>query len=339
MSTIRWGVLGAASIARTRTLPAMTKAPSVELAALASRSLEKATALCAELGIPTAYGSYPELLADPTIDAVYLPLPNHLHSEWAVKAMEAGKHVLCEKPLSMSVEEIALLQQVRDRTGKHIEEAFVFRNHPQWTRVAEILDKGVIGQVRGMQATMAMQFHDPTDIRNNLELGGGALYDMGGYLLSACSMVFGRTPDRVLATIDRDPVMGIDRLSSALLDYGDAHASITVATQAGPAGRGSHQLLSILGSTGWLRMDYPLAHALPTESHLFIGDESSIGGFETETIAFDPVNQYTLQAERFSRHLLGDPVPTWPIETAMTTMRIIRGLFMSARSNGWESID
>jgi predicted dehydrogenase len=338
MGKIRWGVLGAASIARTRTLPAMTKAPSVELAALASRSAEKSAALCAELGIPTAYGSYAELLADPTIDAVYLPLPNHLHAEWAVKAMEAGKHVLCEKPLSLSVGEVALLQQVRDRTGRHIEEAFVFRNHPQWTRLAEILETAAIGPVRGMQVTMAMQFHDPKDIRNNLELGGGALYDLGGYVLSACSMVFGRMPLRVLATVDRDPVMGIDRLSSALLDYGDAHATVTVATQAGPAGRGSHQLLSILGSTGWLRMDYPLAHALPTESHIFIGNESSIGGFETETIAFEPVNQYTLQAERFSRHLLGDPVPTWPIETAMTTMRIINGLFSSARSNGWESI-
>lgn len=174
MNKIRWGVLGAASIARTRTLPAMTRAPSVELAALASRSLEKSTALCAEFGISTAYGSYPELLADPTIDAVYLPLPNHLHSEWAAKAMEAGKHVLCEKPLSLSIEEIALLQQVRDDTEKHIEEAFVFRNHPQWIRVAEILETAVIGQVRGMQVTMAMQFHDPKDIRNKLELGGGA---------------------------------------------------------------------------------------------------------------------------------------------------------------------
>jgi hypothetical protein len=148
-------------------------------------------------------------------------------------------------------------------------------------------------------------------------------------------MVFGRSPLRVLATIDRDPVMGIDRLSSALLDYGDAHATITVATQAGPAGRGSHQLLSVLGSTGWLRMDYPLAHALPTETHLFVGDSSSIGGFPTETFTFDPVNQYTLQAERFSRHLLGDPVATWPIETAMTTLQIVEGLFSSARSGRW----
>jgi len=335
MSKIRWGVLGAAGIARTRALPAMLNAPSVDLAALASRSLPKATALAADFGIPNAYGSYAELLDDSSIDAVYLPLPNNLHTEWSVAAMEAGKHVLCEKPLSLSVNEIAQLQEVRDRTGRHIEEAYVFRNHPQWARLKSVLTDGSIGEVRGVQITMAMQFHDPNDIRNNPEKGGGAFYDMGGYVLSACSMIFGRSPQRVLAAIDRDPLMGIDRLSSALLDYGDAHAAVTVSTQAGPAGRGSHQLLSVLGSTGWARMDYPLAHAQPTECHLYIGDDSSLGGFPTTTITFEPVNQYTLQAERFSRYILSDDVPHWPIETALDTMRIVDCLFVSALSGGW----
>jgi predicted dehydrogenase len=335
---IRWGVLGAASIARTRTLPAMKLAPSVELHALASRSEDKSKALCGELDIPTPYGSYEDLLADPDVDAVYLPLPNHLHCEWATKAMEAGKHVLCEKPLSLSMEEIRQLQAVRDRTGRHIEEAYVFRNHPQWEQVAEILAAGGIGQVRGMQVTMAMQFHDPEDIRNKLEFGGGALYDLGGYVLSACSMVFGGPPNRVVGAIDRDPVMGIDRLSTGLLDYGGAHATITVSTQAGPAGRGSHQLLSVLGSTGWLRMDYPLAQAVPVECHILVGDATSIGGFETTAFTFEPVNQYTLQAERFSRHLLGDHVQTWPIETAATTLSIVEALFDSARNGGWRDL-
>jgi len=338
MSKIRWGVLGAAGIARTRTLPGMLNAPSVDLVAVASRSLPKATALSADLGIPHAYGSYEDLLDDPSIDAVYVPLPNHLHTEWAVAAMEAGKHVLCEKPLSLSVDEIAQLQEVRDRTGRHIEEAYVFRNHPQWAQLNSLLSAGSIGEVRGVQITMAMQFHDPNDIRNNPDKGGGALYDMGGYVLSACSMILGRVPQRVLAAIDRDPQMGIDRLSSALLDFGNAHATITVSTQAGPAGRGSHQLLSVLGSTGWARMDYPLAHALPTECHLYIGDDSSLGGFETTTITFQPVNQYTLQAERFSRYLLGDDVPIWPIETALDTLRIVDSLFSSAVSGTWTTI-
>ena len=137
MSRISWGVLGAAAIARMRTLPAMSQAPSAELVAVASRSLPKSAELWAELGIPTAYGSYEELLVDPDIDAIYLPLPNHLHCKWAIKSMDAGKHVLCEKPLAMSGEEIAKLIEVRDRTGMHIEEAFVFRNHPQWAAIAE----------------------------------------------------------------------------------------------------------------------------------------------------------------------------------------------------------
>ncbi|WP_461173337.1 Gfo/Idh/MocA family oxidoreductase [Arthrobacter sp. Z1-9] len=339
MEKIRWGVIGGASIARYRALPAMKQARSVELTALASRSAEKAAVVCAELGIPTAYGSYEQLLADPDIDAVYLPLPNHLHCEWAVKAMEAGKHVLCEKPLSLSLAEIKRLTEVRNRTGLHIEEAFVFRNHPQWQRTAEILEAGTIGDVRGMQVTMAMQFLDPNDIRNKLELGGGALYDLGGYVISACSMVFGREPIRVIATIDRDPEMRIDRLSTAILDYGGAHATITVSTQAGPAGRGTHQLLSVLGSTGWLRMDFPLAQAVPHECHVLIGDATSIGGFETSSFTFEPVNQYTLQGERFSRYLLGEDVPTWPIETAATTMKIITAIFGSAATGQWQELD
>jgi predicted dehydrogenase len=338
VSKIRWGVIGGAAIARHRTLPAMKQAPHVELTALASRSADKAAALCTELGIPTAYGSYEQLLADPDIDAVYLPLPNHLHCEWAVKSMEAGKHVLCEKPLSLSIAEIEQLKEVRDRTGRHIEEAYVFRNHPQWARIAEILDSGMIGEPRGMQVTMAMQFHDPNDIRNKLELGGGALYDMGGYVISACALVFRRAPIRVVAAVDRDPVMGIDRLSTALLDYGGAHATITVGTQAGPAGRGSHQLLSVLGSTGWLRMDYPLAQAVPAECHVLVGDATSIGGFETTSIGFEPVNQYTLQGERFSRHLLGEDVPVWPIETAAVTLNIVDALFTSASTGLWQEI-
>ncbi|HEY7814693.1 MAG TPA: Gfo/Idh/MocA family oxidoreductase [Nakamurella sp.] len=332
---IRSGVLGAASIAVTRVLPAMAQAPSVELTALASRSLDKAVALCAQAGIERPYGSYDELLADPDIDAVYLPLPNTLHATWAQAAMEAGKHVLCEKPLSLSLTEIDRLCEVRDRTGRHIEEAFVYRNHPQWTAVRALLDRGDIGPVRSAHVTMARQFLDPADIRNNFDLGGGSLNDMGGYVLTACPMLFGRRPDRVVAAIDRDPELRVDRLSTALLDYGDAHATISVSIRSGPDGIGSRQDLSVLGSRGWLRMDYPLPHAKPTECHVFVGDESSFGGFPTTTLTFEPVNQYTLQAERFSRYLLGDDVPTWPIEDARNTLELIEALVESGRNGGW----
>ena len=338
MDKVRWGILGGAAIARTRTVPAMASAPSVEVVALASRSLEKATELCRELGIPRAYGSYQSLLADPDIDAVYVPLPNHLHCEWAIAAMEAGKDVLCEKPLCLTVAEIARLLEVRDRTGRHIEEAFVYRNHPQWAAVDDLLRAGTIGDVRGVHLTMALQLLDPDDIRNDPTLGGGSLYDMGGYVVSACTMILGRSPERVVAALDFDPVLGIDRLSSAILDFGDAHATITVSTQSGPAGRGSHQQLSVLGSRGWLLLDYPLAQAVPRRCHVFVGDEQSIGGIASSTITFDAVNQYALQAERFSRRVLGDDVRTWPIEDALTTLTIIEALFESARFGRWVPI-
>ena len=338
MDTVRWGVLGAAAIARSRVLSAMAAAPSVELTALASRSLPTATEVCGEFGIARSYGSYDALLADPDIDAVYIPLPNHLHCEWAAAAMEAGKHVLCEKPLCLTVEEIARLVEVRDRTGRHIEEAFVYRNHPQWAAVDDLLRAGTIGDVRGVHATMALQLLDPDDIRNDPARGGGSLHDMGGYVISACTMILGRSPVRVVAALDFDPILGIDRLSTAVLDFGDAHAAVTVSTQSGPAGRGSHQQLSVLGSTGWLQLDYPLAHAMATPCHVLVGDELSVGGLASSTITFDPVNQYTLQAERFSRRVLGDDVRIWPIEDALTTLTIIEALFESARSDTWVRI-
>ena len=339
MTKIRWGILGAANIARTRVLPAMALAPSVELTAVASRTLSTATEWCAEFGIERPYGSYEELLADPDIDAVYLPLPNQLHALWSIRAMEAGKHVLCEKPLCLTTAEIDRVREVRDRTGRHIEEAYVYRNHPQWSVVEDVLADGTIGEVRSAHLTMAMQFLDPNDIRNSPELGGGSLYDMGGYVISACRMIFGREPDRVIAAVDRDPDTGVDRLSTAILDYGGAHAAITVSIRSGPAGRGSHQLLSVLGSTGWLRLDYPLAHAMATECHLLIGDATSYGAVPSSTITFEPVNQYTLQAERFSRFLLGEPVRTWPIEDALSTLHIIGALIRSAEAGSWVRLD
>src|SRR4051812_6610328 len=161
MQRVGWGVIGTAMIARTRTIPAMKSAPHATLVGLASRGADKARQAADELGVPRSYGSYEELLADPDITAVYIPLPNHLHLEWATRALEAGKHVLCEKPLCLSTAEISELRAVRDRTGLQVEEAFVYRSHPQWRKLRELLDSGLIGQVRGAQATIALQFLDP----------------------------------------------------------------------------------------------------------------------------------------------------------------------------------
>jgi predicted dehydrogenase len=338
MNPVRWGVLGAAAIAVDRFLPAMAVARAATLAGIASRSADKARAVAQAFGIPRHFDSYEALIDDPGIDALYVPVPNHLHVEWSVRALEAGKHVLCEKPLCLSAADVLTLIAARDKSGRHIEEAFSYRNHPQWARIGELLAGGAIGAPRAVQCTLAKQFLDPNDIRNDPDQGGGALYDLGSYTISACSAAFGRAPTRVIAAIDRDPAWKIDRLSTALLDYGDAHASFTVGLQSGPSTWATHQQFSILGSNGWLRCDFPYAHGRPTACHLYVGDHTSHGAFETMVYEFEPVNQYTLQVERFSRFLRGEDVPSWPIEDALTTLRIIEALFASVTSGRWENI-
>lgn len=337
MRKVRWGVLGTADIARARALPAMAGAPSATLAAIGSRELAKARAMADAFGAPRAHGSYEALLADPDVDALYIPLPNHLHLEWSVRAMEAGKHVLCEKPLVLRSAEIAALAAARDRTGRRIEEAFSYRNHPQWAKIGELIGEGAIGEPLAVHGTLAKQFHDPNDIRNNPDQGGGALYDLGSYTISACTLVYGRAPDRVIGALDIDPRFRIDRLSTAILDYGGRHATITVSSQGGPNAWASHQQFTVLGSRGWLGCDFPYAHGRPTACHVFVGDERSAGSLPTRTWTFEPVNQYALQFERFSRSVLGERVPSWPVEDASTTLRVIEALFASAREGRWKT--
>ena len=338
MNPVRWGVLGTAAIATSRFIPAMKEAPAARLLAVASRDTEKAKAVARQFGVPRYYGSYHEMLRDAQVEALYVPLPNHLHLEWSARALEAGKHVLCEKPLCLTAADIVALQAARDRSGRHIEEAFAYRNHPQWTRIRELLASGTIGTLRAVQCTLAKQFLDPNDIRNDPERGGGALYDLGSYAVSACSAAFGRAPGRVIGTLDRDPLFKIDRLSTALLDYGDGHASFTVGSQSGPSDWATHQQFSVLGSNGWLRCDFPYAHGRPAPSHVYVGDHTSHGAVETTTYSFEPVNQYALQIERFSRHVRGDSVPSWSIEDSLLTLRIIEAIFASARDGQWQNI-
>jgi predicted dehydrogenase len=330
--------LGAASIAVQRVMPAMRESPSAELLALASRDEAKARAVASDLGIPRIHAGYERLLADSAIDAVYIPLPNQLHFEWSLRALESGKHVLCEKPLCLSSREVERLCSVRDRAGKLIEEAFGYRNHAQWAKVLELVASGAIGPVRAAHAVLAKQFLDPADVRNNPAAGGGALYDLGSYAINALNLICGRAPIRAVAAIERDPRFGIDRLTSALLDYGDAHATLAVASQAGPAAWATHQQLTVVGGCGWLRMNFPFAQARPTPCRIELGDERSVGAVPTTVLEFEPVNQYALQIERFSRRVLGAGVPAWPIEDALGTLRTIEALFASARSGGWQEI-
>jgi len=335
---IRWGILGTANIALTRTIPFMAPLSCATATAIASRNLEKAKKAASDLNIPKAYDSYEALLQDADIDAVYIPLPNHLHREWSIKAMEAGKHVLCEKPMSLLADDVRAVMTVRDRTGMHIEEGFGYKNHPQWEKIGALLASNAIGRPLSTHGVLAMRFMNPDDIRNNPDAGGGALYDLGSYAISASTMIFGRAPQRVLGVMEFDPQFRIDRLSTAILDYGDAHSTFTVATQGGAAAWATHQQFSVLASHGWLRCDFPYAQARPTVCHLYVGNLESYGGFETEKFEFPAVSQYGLEVERFSKFLLGEKVRTWPLEDALLTLTIVEELFASAREHSWRAI-
>lgn len=328
---IRWGVLGGANIALERTIPAIAHTPSAECIAIASRDYARADAIAADLGIARAYGSYQALLDDADVDAVYVPLPNQLHVEWAEKALRAGKAVLCEKPLCLRPAEVESLIEVRDSSQCLIEEALVFRNHPQWVLIERILASGAIGRPLAVQGTIAKQFLDADDIRNQPGLGGGATYDLATYIIAACNLVFCRPPLRVNGAMDIDLRFGVDRLVTGLLDYGDAHATFTASSQGGTAAWATHQQFSILGSHGWLRLSFPYAHARPVRCIVEVGDASSVGANPTSVHEFEPVNQYALQIERFSTLVGGGHARHWPIEDSLMTLIIIDGLFRAAR--------
>ncbi|HEY9127226.1 MAG TPA: Gfo/Idh/MocA family oxidoreductase, partial [Acidobacteriaceae bacterium] len=242
---VRWGVLSTANIGTKKVIPGMQQCRFARVDAIASRDLPKAQEAAGKLGIARAYGSYEELLADPEIDAIYNPLPNQLHVPWTIKALEAGKHVLCEKPLSMTTAEAESLIAVRAATGKKVGEAFMIRSFPQWLRLRELLDSGVIGPLRAVYGHFSYYNVDPKNIRNNLESGGGALMDIGCYLIHAARYAFGQKPSRVVSSIDRDPQMHTDRLTSALMEFEGGQAIFTCATQLVP-----YQRVQFLGTKG-----------------------------------------------------------------------------------------
>ncbi len=252
MEPVKWGVLSTAKIGLDRVLPAMQQGALCDIAAIASRAPERAQAAAEALGIPKAYGSYDELLADPEIEAIYNPLPNHMHVEWSSRAMAAGKHVLCEKPIAMTAAEAERLIAVRERTGMRIEEAFMVRNHPQWQAARAWLNEGRIGALQAVQVCFCYRNMNPEDIRNKADIGGGGLYDIGSYCITAARYLFDDEPRRAMALIDRDPDFGTDRLTSAILDFPAGPASFVCGTQTA-----RFQTVQALGAIGWFRFEFP----------------------------------------------------------------------------------
>jgi len=332
MKKVVWGILSTAKIGRQRVIPGMQKSPWCDIRAIASRSLESASAAAAALGIPKAYGSYDELLADPEIEAIYNPLPNHLHVPLTLQAAAAGKHVLCEKPVALSAGEAA---QLRAAAGKvRIMEAFMVRFHPQWLRVREHLRAGRIGTLRVLQMLFSYFNVDAANIRNMAAIGGGALYDIGCYPITAGRFFFESEPKRVIALIDRDPGFGTDRTTSALLDFGSGrHLDFTVSTQCAP-----YQRIQLCGSTGRIEIQIPVNAPQGEKTHISLDDGSSLAGagVRIETVAES--DQYALQGEAFSRAIRGEIDLPYGVEDAVQSMRVIDALFRSEKSGRWEEV-
>jgi predicted dehydrogenase len=322
---VRWGVLGVARIATKKVIPAMQRGENCRITAIASRERAKAEAAAAELGIARAYGSYEELLADPDIDAVYNPLPNHLHVPWSIRAAEAGKHVLCEKPISLSVAECKALMDVRDRTGVKIGEAFMVRTHPQWLRARETVRSGAIGPMRTIVSAFSYYNRDPANVRNVPEWGGGALMDIGCYPIQISRFLFGEEPVYVAGRIELDPEFGVDRLTSGLLEFPSGHSVFTCGTQMVP-----YQRVQILCERGRIEVEIPFNAPPDRPCRIFIDGGADVFGAGTKMEEMAVCDQYTLQGEAFSRAILDDAEVPTPLEDSIRNMAVIEAVFRSA---------
>jgi predicted dehydrogenase len=318
MTKIRWGILGVAKIATTKVIPAMQHASNCEIAAIASRDLSKAKTAAEQLGIAQAYGSYEELLADPSIDAIYNPLPNHLHVPWSIRAAEAGKHVLCEKPIALSVAETRDLIAARDKASVKIGEAFMARTHPQWLRAAEIARSGKIGEVRVVSGYFSYFNRDPKNVRNIAAIGGGGIMDIGCYPITLSRMIFAQEPTDVHAFLDRDPEFHTDRLASVILQYPQGQASFTCSTQMVP-----YQRMHIFGTTGHIEIEIPFNAPPDKPTRIFVNGEVE---------EFPVCDQYTIQGELFSRAILEDTEVPVPLEDALKNMIVIEKILASHAS-------
>lgn len=328
---VRWGVLGTANIAVKKVVPAMQAGEFSAVTAIASRNLEKAKLTADELKIPKSYGSYEELLDDPEIEAVYIPLPNHLHVEWSIKAAESGKHVLCEKPIGLNAAEVRKLIEARDRTGVRIQEAFMVRTHPEWLAVRDFVKQGRIGKLQAVTGFFSYFNDDASNIRNKPEMGGGALMDIGCYCINLSRFIFEDEPRRVSSLIERDEKTGIDKLTSAMMDFPNGQAAFTCSTQLAP-----FQRMRFFGSTGRIEVEIPFNIPPSTPTRIFIDDGSDLYGKTHETIRFPAADQYTLQGDLFSKAIRDGAEQAIALEDSFRNMAAIDAIFRSAETGKWE---
>jgi predicted dehydrogenase len=332
MEPVRFGIISTARIAREKVIPAMQRGELTRIVAIASRDRARAERVARELGIPRAYGAYDELLADGEIEAVYNPLPNHLHVPITIEAASAGKHVLCEKPVALSAAEARKLIDVRERTGKLIVEAFMVRHHPQWRRARELVRSGRIGDLRLVQGTFSYTNLDPENVRNRADIGGGALYDIGCYPIVVARFLFGAEPVRVAGLIERCPDFTTDRLTSALLEFPTGHAVFACSTQLVP-----YQRMHAFGTRGRIEVQIPFNAPPDRPCRIFVDDGSAPGDASAVEESFPVCDQYTLQGDTFARLVRSGEPPEFPLEDAVANMRVIDAVFRAAGSGRFES--
>ena len=331
INKVKWGVLSTAAIGIRKVIPGMQQSEWCEIAAIASRDGKKAEEAARKLRIPKAYWSYEELLTDPEIEAIYNPLPNHLHVPWSIKAAEAGKHVLCEKPVSLTVAEAKTLLDARERTAVKVGEAFMVKTHPQWLRVRDLIHNGRIGQLRAVSGFFSYFNRDPANVRNILEYGGGAILDIGCYPITTSRFIFGEEPSRVVGLLERDPDFKTDRLASAILEFPSGQAIFACSTQLVP-----YQRMQFFGTTGRMEIEIPFNAPDDRPCRIFIDDGRDVfgGGVSTENIP--RCNQYTVQGDVFSRAIRGEGEVPVSMEDAVRSMAVIEAIFRSAETGRWE---
>ncbi len=326
MKKLRWGVLSTARIAREKVIPAIQLSRSGRVVAIASRSADRARSVASALHIGASFASYEALLASPEVDAVYIPLPNHMHVDWAIRSLEAGKHVLCEKPIGLSEWDAQrLLRAAILRPDLVVAEAFMYRYHPQWQRVRQMVAGGAVGALRTVQTFFSYYNVDPANIRNRANIGGGALMDIGCYGISVSRLLFGREPIRSCAIVQMDPAFSTDRLTSGLLDFGEGTATFSCATQVH-----RHQSVQILGDAGRIEIEIPFN--APPDHATRIWHESASG---RDTITFEAADQYALQADAFAGAVFGSRGELPILEDALSNMRVIDAVAESARRASW----
>ena len=323
---VRWGILSTADIGLRKVIPGLRRSPRSEVLAIASREDGRAAAAAKELSIPRAHGTYEALLADPDIDAVYIPLPNHLHAEWTIAAARAGKHVLCEKPVALTAAQAQEMVDACRDAGVLFMEAFMYRQHPTWIAARALVESGRIGRLQAVDSWFSYYNDDPRNIRNVFDAGGGALYDIGCYSVNLSRLLFASEPTRVRASITRDPVLRVDTMTSAILEFDGGVATFTCSTRTE-----SDQRVDIYGTEGRISLEIPfnIPPDRPTRIFLTAGGDPPVAP-ATETFTFDVADPYACEADRFADAVLdGVPLPVQP-EDAVANLRVIEAIFAAA---------